>query len=180
MAHEVFMGEACFQNLEGTHEDLTQARVVAQWGRWFGRDNVLLPDTYGTLQFLKQVPKAKDWAGFRHDSGDPIIFGETIINYYKSLGINPLTKTIGFSDDLKLDKIIELYSKFHERINVQFGWGTNLTNDCGVKPLQMVVKLVECNGRPAVKLSDDPAKSTGDPAEIEKYRRIFKDSTSHP
>ncbi|WP_422667276.1 nicotinate phosphoribosyltransferase [Buchnera aphidicola] len=100
------------------------------------------------------------YQGIRHDSGDPIAWGEKAIQHYKNLGINPFTKTLLFSDNLNFNTIISIYQKFNNRINMIFGIGTTLTCDIpAVKPLNIVIKLVQCNGKPVAKISDSPGKT---------------------
>ena len=99
------------------------------------------------------------YTGVRHDSGDPFVWGDKIINHYRSLGIDPKTKTLLFSDSLDFDRAQEIYDNFKEKIGVSFGIGTYLSNDTGVEPLNIVVKLQYVNGHPVAKLSDTPGKA---------------------
>lgn len=112
----------------------------------------------------------------RHDSGDPFSFGDEIIKLYKNYKIDPLTKSIVFSDGLNIPKALELLEYFAGRIKVSFGIGTNLTNDVGITPLNIVIKMVECNGRPIAKLSDTSGKTV---CEDVKYLEYLKDNVSH-
>ncbi|MBD8163227.1 nicotinate phosphoribosyltransferase [Erwinia persicina] len=118
---------------------------------------------------------ASAYQGLRHDSGDPLEWGEKAITHYQQLGIDPLTKTLVFSDNLDLEKAVELYRHFGQRINVIFGIGTRLTCDIPqVKPLNIVIKLVECNGKPVAKLSDSPGKTIcQDKAFVRALRKAF-------
>jgi nicotinate phosphoribosyltransferase len=109
--------------------------------------------------------------GIRQDSGDPIEIGRKIINKWKELGIDPKTKNIVFSDNLNPDKVKVIWDTFKDVTKPIFGIGTNLTNDFGFKPLNMVIKLIEANGKPVVKLSDELGKYTGDRETIEKVKR---------
>ena len=93
-----------------------------------------------------------------HDSGDPIVWCEKLIDFYIRNTIDPKTKTAIFSDGLTIEKAIDLYKQFSSRINVGFGIGTSLTNDAGFEPLQIVIKMIECNGKPVLKISDSPCK----------------------
>lgn len=103
---------------------------------------------------------AEAYQGLRHDSGDPVDWGEKAIAHYQRLIIDPMSKTLVFSDNLNLDKALTLYRHFGQRVNLVFGIGTRLTCDIpGVKPLNIVIKLVECNGKPVAKLSDSPGKT---------------------
>ncbi|WP_445493949.1 nicotinate phosphoribosyltransferase [Photorhabdus sp. SF281] len=118
---------------------------------------------------------ANRYQGLRHDSGDPVEWGEKAIAHYQKLGIDPMTKTLVFSDSLDFQKALALYRHFHNRINLIFGIGTRLTcNIPGVKPLNIVIKLVECNGKPVAKLSDSPGKTICEDNEfVNKLRAAF-------
>ncbi|EOD55005.1 nicotinate phosphoribosyltransferase [Aeromonas molluscorum] len=103
---------------------------------------------------------ASRYQGLRHDSGDPVVWGEKAISHYQRLGINPASKTLVFSDGLNLDKAVALFRHFRGRINTSFGIGTQLTCDLpGVSPMNIVFKLMECNGGPVAKISDSPGKT---------------------
>lgn len=110
-----------------------------------------------------------------HDSGDPFEWGEKAIAHYQTLGIDPMSKTLVFSDNLDLEKALALYRRFDRRINLVFGIGTRLTCDIpGVKPLNIVIKLVECKGKPVAKLSDSPGKTIcQDQAFVKALRKAF-------
>lgn len=118
---------------------------------------------------------ATRYQGLRHDSGDPVQWGEKAIAHYERLGIDPLSKTLVFSDNLDLPKAILLYRHFASRVQLGFGIGTRLTCDIpGVKPLNIVIKLVECNGKPVAKLSDSPGKTIcHDKAFVRALRKAF-------
>ncbi|WP_029684990.1 nicotinate phosphoribosyltransferase [Tatumella saanichensis] len=123
---------------------------------------IALTDCISTDAFLRDFGHdyASRYQGLRHDSGDPLEWGEKIIRHYHKLGIDPQSKTLVFSDNLTLDKALALYRHFDTRINLSFGIGTRLTCDIpGVTPLNIVIKLVSCNGRPVAKLSDSPGKT---------------------
>lgn len=131
---------------------------------------VALSDTFTTDIFFDQFDKkfAKLFDGVRHDSGDPIEFAQKTISHYEKLQINPLYKYIIFSDGLNLEKVKEITEACQGKIGISFGIGTNLTNDVGLKPMNIVMKLTEVLGNrgewiPTVKLSDEPGKHTGDP-----------------
>ncbi|MFK3659902.1 nicotinate phosphoribosyltransferase [Scandinavium sp. NPDC088450] len=118
---------------------------------------------------------AERYQGLRHDSGDPVEWGEKAIAHYKKLGIDPMSKVLVFSDNLDLNKAVELYRHFSSRVNLSFGIGTRLTCDIPqVKPLNIVIKLVECNGKPVAKLSDSPGKTIcHDKAFVRALRKAF-------
>lgn len=118
---------------------------------------------------------AERYQGLRHDSGDPVEWGEKAIAHYQKLGIDPMSKVLVFSDNLDLIKAVDLYRHFSSRVNLSFGIGTRLTCDIPqVKPLNIVIKLVECNGKPVAKLSDSPGKTIcHDKAFVRALRKAF-------
>jgi nicotinate phosphoribosyltransferase len=159
-------------------------RVLQDWQRHYdGNLLIVLPDAFGTAAFLRNAPDwVVDWTGFRPDSAPPIAGGEQIIAWWKAHARDPRDKLLIFSDGMDVDTIEATYRHFHGRVRMSFGWGTNLTNDfrgcapnggTGLEPISLVAKVTSANGRPAVKLSDNPAKATGDPAEIARYLRVF-------
>ncbi|RST86149.1 nicotinate phosphoribosyltransferase [Aquibium carbonis] len=168
-------------------------QVLQDWNRYYGGNLlIVLPDTFGTASFLRGAPDwVADWTGFRPDSAPPIEGGEKIIEWWKDRGRDPKEKLLIFSDGLDVDTIEKSYHHFHGRVRMAFGWGTNLTNDfegCspielgGLTPISIVCKVSDANGRPAVKLSDNPEKATGQPQEISRYIGIFgsEDRVSKP
>ncbi|MCR6500129.1 nicotinate phosphoribosyltransferase [Shinella sp. CPCC 101442] len=182
-AHELPMVAAAL-----AEDDAALARapyqVLEEWRQHYnGNLLIALPDAFGTTAFLAKAPDwVADWTGFRPDSAPPIEGGEQIIRWWKEKGRDPREKLLIFSDGMDVDTIEETYRHFHGRVRMSFGWGTNLTNDfrgCdpdggnGLDPISLVCKVTSANCRPAVKLSDNPLKATGDPAEIERYRRVF-------
>ncbi|MYB31755.1 MAG: hypothetical protein F4Y20_04300 [Acidobacteria bacterium] len=176
IAHEVFMVGAAVG--DGSDESIrgSQRRMLDAWWEMYGEPfSLFLTDTWGSEFFFADggEARARRFRGVRQDSGDPAAFGERAIRWYQDCGVDPRRKSLVFSDGLELADILELESRFAGRIGVSYGWGTNLTNDCGVPNYSLVVKPVAANGRPLVKLSDNPGKSTGSPAEIRRYRRIF-------
>lgn len=156
--------------------------VLGLWQKEFkGQLGTALPDTFTTDVFLRNFnhDAAKLWDGVRHDSGDPKAFLDKIIAHYQKLGINPLEKTVIFSDGLSLEKILDLNEYCKGKMKCSFGIGTNLTNDVGSKPLDIVIKVVEAKfpeqlWQPAIKLSDNPQKWTGDPKAIENARHLLR------
>lgn len=151
-----------YQGIPGVQLAYTNKMAMEEWFEEFQGDNgTALTDTLGTDLFLKDFNKlqAMCYTGVRHDSGDPIEWGEKLIAHYQSLGIDPKTKTLLFSDSLNFDKAQEIYNHFHERINVSFGIGTFLSNDTHVEPLNIVIKLQYVNGHPVAKISDNPGKA---------------------
>ena len=135
---------------------------------------IALSDTFTTDAFFDSFDTklAKLFDGVRQDSGDPFVFGDKLIEHYKKCRVDPTTKTIVFSDALNPEMVQKLYDYFNGRIRVSFGIGTNLTNDVGVKPLNIVIKLSEAQpeGRqwtPTIKLSDAEGKYSGEKEMIE-------------
>lgn len=172
-AHEMYM---VFSGIFHTDIKESHNRVLQYWWKQYGYDlSIALTDTYGSDFFFRDmtVEQASDWKGLRQDSGDPFEFGEKAIAFYKTQGIDPREKLIIFSDGLDLDLITRLNNYFRGRIKVSFGWGTNLTNDLGLKALSLVVKVVEANGYGTVKLSDNLAKAMGNPEEVELFKKVF-------
>ena len=146
-----------------------------------GNLRIILPDTYGTKGFLANAPDwLAGWTGIRIDSGDPAEGAETAIRWWQDRGEDPAEKLVIFSDGLDAAKIIELHAQFSGRVRVSFGWGTMLTNDFKgltqgdrLAPFSLVCKAVSANGRPTVKLSDNPNKAMGPEGEIARYKRVF-------
>ena len=182
-AHELPMVIAA---LAQSDEELKAApyRVLQDWRDLYGGNLlIVLPDAYGTASFLHNAPDwVADWTGFRPDSMPPIEGGEQIIRWWQDKGRDPRSKRLIFSDGMDIDSIEATYRHFHGRVRMSFGWGTNLTNDfrdcapfatSGLDPISLVCKVVEANGRPAVKLSDNPEKATGSASEIDRYLRVF-------
>lgn len=131
------------------------------WVKEYGVLNgIALTDTITTDCFLKdfQLTYATLFSGVRHDSGDPYAWGEKMIAHYKSLGIDPTTKTLLFSDSLNFDKAAALYEHFHDKAKVAFGIGTYLSNDTDVPALNIVMKVTKCNGMDVAKISDTVGK----------------------
>ena len=183
MAHELIMSTAA-------HTSPRDANyiVMENWGKVYdGNLGIMLTDTYTVDEFLRQFSRklAKLFDGVRHDSGDPFEFGEKMIEKYKSYGIDPMSKTLIFSDALDFAKCAELKHYFDNRIKVSFGIGTNLSNDINdpyvgsrIKPLSIVMKLTKFQVNPrqpiygCVKLSDNPAKAMGDCNDIAIYKYL--------
>lgn len=158
MAHEFMQA---FQALDVRLRDSQKAALEAWVHEYRGDLGIALTDVVGMDAFLRDFDLyfAKLFDGLRHDSGDPYIWGDKAIAHYKKLKIDPKTKILTFSDGLNLEKAWELHQYFQGRIRTSFGIGTNLTNDMGITPINIVLKLVECNGQPVAKLSDSPGKT---------------------
>ena len=143
----------------------------------------MLPDTFGTTQFLEGAPDwVADWTGQRCDSKDPFVTGDEYIAWLLRRGRDSRRKRLIASDGLDVDEILRLHNYFHGRIRFSAGWGTLLTNDfrgchpggeTSLDPISLVCKLMTVEGRPAVKLSDNARKATGPPEEIARYRSVL-------
>ena len=170
MAHEWIMaGQAQEVRLVNS-----QRLMLERWvGEYRGDLGIALTDTVCMDAFLRDFDLyfAKLYDGCRHDSGDPYLWAEKLIDHYKKLNIDPVTKTAVFSDGLDFPKAVEIYNKFKGRIRTSFGIGTNLTNDVGFKPLNIVIKMTGCNNQQVAKLSDEPGKSI---CEDEKFLDYLK------
>ena len=176
-AHEWFMFHGAQYGFK-----MANALSLEHWVDVYRGDlGVALSDTYTTDVFFKQFDKkfAKLFDGVRHDSGDPIAFAEKTIKHYEKHGINPLFKYIIFSDNLNLEKISEITQACRGKVGLSFGIGTNLTNDVGLTPMNIVMKLTGVLGAndewiPTVKFSDEKGKQTGDPKMIELVKESLR------
>ncbi|HWV80890.1 MAG TPA: nicotinate phosphoribosyltransferase [Hyphomicrobiaceae bacterium] len=184
-AHELPMVYAALADSDRELADAPYA-VLADWqDAYDGNLRVVLPDTYGTESFFERAPEwVARWTGVRVDSGDPIEGGELAIAWWEKNGQDPRKKLAIFSDGLDVDLIHKIHRHFHGRIRIGYGWGTLLTNDFrglgpdgGLDPFSIVCKVISANGRPAVKISDNPTKAVGPPEEIARYRRVFRVGT---
>jgi len=209
-AHELPMALAALANND---EDLktAQYRLLELWQQTYqGELLILLPDTFGTTQFLEHAPDwVANWTGQRIDSKDPYVAGDEYIAWLQQRGRDPRQKLLIASDGLDVDQILGLHAYFagtlrngalptdfhraedfldeskwisERRVRFSAGWGTFLTNDfrnCNphgdenFDPVSLVCKLVDVEGRPAVKLSDNYEKALGVASEVERYRRVF-------
>jgi len=173
-AHEWFQAHQQISPDLATSQRAALAAWLAEYPDKLG---IALTDCITMDAFLRDFgPEfATRYQGLRHDSGDPAEWGEKAIAHYEKLGIDPLSKTLVFSDNLDLNKALDLYRHFASRIQLGFGIGTRLTCDIpGVKPLNIVIKLVECNGKPVAKLSDSPGKTIcHDKAFVRALREAF-------
>lgn len=187
-AHELPMVYSALAN-----DDAALARapyeVLADWQEEHdGNLRIILPDTYGTEGFLNNAPDwLATWTGIRIDSGDPAQGAETAINWWVSKGQDPREKLVIFSDGLDVAEILSLQRTFLCRVKVSFGWGTNLTNDFrglvpdrGLDAFSLVCKAISANGKPTVKLSDNPNKAIGPDDEIARYKRVFEVTEQTP
>jgi len=173
-AHEWFQAH---QQISPVLANSQRAALQAWLDEYPDQLGIALTDCITMDAFLRDFgfDFASAYQGLRHDSGEPKEWGEKAIAHYQQLGIDPLSKTLVFSDNLDLDSAVALYRHFGQRINVAFGIGTRLTCDIPqVKPLNIVIKLMECNGRPVAKLSDSPGKTIcQDQAFVRALREAF-------
>ena len=174
MAHEFLQA---FQALHVRLRDFQTAALEAWVHEYRGDLGIALTDVVGMDAFLRDFDLyfAKLFDGLRHDSGDPYEWGDKAYEHYKKLKIDSRSKMLTFSDGLNLDKAFALHGYFKDRFKTSFGIGTNLTNDLGHTPLNIVLKLVECNGQSVAKLSDSPGKTMTDNNTFLAYlRQIFE------
>lgn len=166
VAHEWFMAHQAMVNVRDS-----QGVAIDNWHTTFdGELGIALTDTIGIDAFLQDFNyrRAKAYAGVRHDSGSPFVWGDKIIAHYQKMGIDPMSKLLIFTDGLNFERALEICEYFAGRARISFGIGTFLANDMGdwhnaqgaaYEPLSMVVKMTECNGSPVAKISDEPEKA---------------------
>jgi len=177
LAHEWFMFHAAMHGYQMANPCAQDAWVTV----FHGDLGIALTDTYTTDAFLSTFDTfyAKLFDGVRQDSGDPFLFTDKIIRHYERLHIDPSTKTVVFSDGLDVEKAVKIHQYCNGRVRDAYGIGTNLTNDVGVTPLNMVIKMTKCRAsldkpwRSTVKLSDEKGKQTGDPEELKNCTGLF-------
>ena len=179
MAHEFIQAAQAL----GPRLAETQRFAFEVWAREYRGDlGIALSDTYSLKAFLRDFDLyfCKLFDGARQDSGDPIAWGEAMIAHYQHHRIEPKTRRLVFSDSLDIPRAAEIWQHFRDRIPVSFGIGTNLTNDTGIQPLNIVIKMTECNGQPVVKLSDSPGKIVStDQAYLAWVRQAFDVPEEH-
>lgn len=180
-AHELPM---VYSALAEGDEELAQApyKVLSDWqAEHDGNLRIILPDTYGTRGFLENAPDwLTSWTGIRIDSGNPEKVAEYALEWWEKRGEDPKEKLLIFSDGLDAPEIKRLHDLFAHRCKVSFGWGTMLTNDFkhlvednALAPFSLVCKATSANGRPTVKLSDNPRKAMGPQDQLDRYKRVF-------
>ena len=174
MAHEFLQA---FQALDVRLRDFQKAALETWVQEYRGDLGIALTDVVGMDAFLRDFDLyfAKLFDGLRHDSGDPYEWGDKAYAHYKKLKVDSKSKMLTFSDGLNLEKAWNLHQYFKDRFQVSFGIGTNLTNDMGQTPLNIVLKLVECNGQSVAKISDSPGKTMTDNDTFLAYlRQVFQ------
>jgi nicotinate phosphoribosyltransferase len=174
MAHELIQAGQSIDNVELKN---SQKYMLEKWLLEFnGKLSIALTDTLGLDKFLRDFDfnLSSSYAGVRHDSGDPIEWAYKMIKHYDDFNISSIDKTFVFSDGLDFNKIININNLFKDKANLMFGVGTNLTNDFEeVTPLQIVIKMIGCNGKLVAKLSDNPIKTM---CKDNNYLNILKDA----
>lgn len=179
MAHEYL--QAC--QAMGPRLRDSQTYAFEMWAKEYRGDlGIALTDVYGIEPFKKDFDMffCKLFDGVRQDSGDPFSWGEQMIEHYRNNRCDPKSKTFIFSDALTIPRVLELFRRFKKRVKLGFGVGTNLTNDMGPEPLNIVIKMIRANGQPVAKISDTPSKSLcEDPEYLAYLRRVF-DLKTHP
>jgi len=174
MAHEYL--QAC--QAVGPRLRDSQKFAFDTWAKEYRGDlGIALTDIVGMDAFLRDFDLffCKLFDGVRHDSGDPFEWGEKLLAHYQRMRVDARTKSFVFSDSLNIPLCLELYRRFHGRCKPAFGLGTNLTNDLGYRPLQIVIKMTRCNGQPVAKISDTPEKSMDyDPSYVNYLREVFQ------
>ncbi|GAA4328002.1 nicotinate phosphoribosyltransferase [Pigmentiphaga soli] len=174
------MGHEYLQACQALGPRLRDSQIFGfeMWAREYRGDlGIALSDVYGMTAFLRDFDMyfCKLFDGARHDSGDPFQWGERLIAHYRANRVDPRTKTLVFSDSLTFPLAIELAKRFKGRCQTAFGIGTNLTNDLSYQPLQVVMKMVRCNGQPVAKVSDTPEKTMcDDKAYLAYLRQVFE------
>jgi len=169
MAHELYMALQGYYPLH-----LVQKETWKQWmDEYRGKNGILLSDIFGFNACLKDCDwfVANSFQGFRHDSGDPLWWGEKLISFYESVGIDPRTKVFCWSDTLNNITIGRIFDQFRNRVKIAFGVGTWLTADSMVEPLSIVMKLTHSNGQPVIKLPDGNGKIMCPDPELERYAK---------
>ncbi|MCU1485945.1 MAG: pncB [Actinomycetia bacterium] len=174
MAHQLFMVAAALELAAGGDLGASEAGVLDRWEALYPSLRTLLPDTFTTPFALPRLDRFAGWPGVRVDSGDPMVIGELVLDWWRRNGEDPAAHGLVFSDALDLRDMSVLHDAFGDRVGVTFGWGTNLTNDLGFEPLSLVIKPDAVDGVPCVKLSDDLAKATGPRDEVERYTRLVR------
>ena len=181
MAHEFIMAVG-----QGQHEynpAYSNKFALASWVKEYGTKNgIYLTDTIGTDNCLLDFDDhySTVFTGVRHDSGDPLLWADKMINHYNKYGIDPKTKTFLFSDSLNFEKATKIYDELNEKVRVAFGIGTNITNDTGVPALNIVMKITSVNGQPVAKYSDEPSKTMcKDEEYVEYLKRAINWRNSH-
>ena len=168
MAHEWFQSWQAVTRLA----DAQKAALEGWVQEYRGRLGIALTDCYSMDSFIRDFSDpyfVKLYDGLRHDSGCPFAWAEKSIKMYKDMGIDPLSKTLVFSDSLNFPRMLEIYKRFKGKIKLSFGIGTNLMNDVGNEPLNIVIKMVAANGKPVAKISDEPGKSMCEDLSYLKY-----------
>ena len=185
MAHEAFqfhqgvdfLGTTSFFSSDGNQRYFhSQQNTLKAWlSEYQGKISIALSDIFGTDAFLSILDEdlSKRYDGLRQDSGDPFVWADKVINHYKSLGIDPKKKILVFSDGLNFQKAKDIFIRYEGQVKILFGIGTNITNDFDFKAMNIVMKMVEADGYPVVKISDEASKAIGDKQVITEIKKHF-------
>ena len=174
-AHEMPMVYGAVADIAGQSPLDGHKTMMEDWYTRYDEDlSIALTDTFTSDFFFSDftAEEAAAWRGLRHDSGDPIEFGEKAIQFYRDRNIDPTTKTLIFSDGLDLGAILKLARHFQGRVKILFGWGTLLMNDLGIRANNFVMKPTHVNGISTVKLSDSEGKHTGSIEQVNRYKAL--------
>ncbi len=177
MAHEYLQA---YQSFGFRLRDFQKAALEGWVQEYRGDLGIALTDVVGMDAFLADFDLyfAKLFDGLRHDSGDPVTWAEKAIAHYRKLAIDPLSKRLVFSDGLNIPRAIALYRRFHGRVPTSYGIGTDLSNDTPQQALNIVMKMIACNGQPVAKLSDAPGKTLcEDQTYLAYLRQVFRQET---
>jgi len=181
-AHELPMGYAGLADARGQSIRESHGRMLDDWYDFYGDElAIALSDTFGSAFFFEDFSpeRSEKYRGTRHDSGDPVAYGRAAIAHYQNLGIDPTTKTVLFSDGLNVHKAANITEQVGAETNAPFGIGTDLTNDLGLRALNVVMKLTRIKdvrtgaSAETVKLSDNPGKHTGPAHKVAQYKNEF-------
>ncbi|HKT32248.1 MAG TPA: nicotinate phosphoribosyltransferase [Gammaproteobacteria bacterium] len=155
----------------------SQRFALESWEQEYRGDlGIALSDVIGLAAFLRDFDLyfCKLFDGVRQDSGNPIAWGEKMLEHYHTMRVDPLTKMLVFTDALDFPKALRIFERFHGRVRLGFGIGTHLSNDMGFAPPDMIIKMTRCNGQAVAKISDDPAKTLcTDPGYLAYLRKVF-------
>ena len=171
MAHEIICEVGAILGYAHANKHLME-----MWNKTFnGNLGSILTDSYGVASFLRDFDsyQSRIWDSVRHDSGNPKLFTRKMIEHYENLGIDPMSKTIIFSDGLNVDTVIELSEYCKGKIKTSFGVGTHFSNDTGVQPLNIVIKLFKIDNKHVIKLSEVAGKHVGDNRTIELVKELI-------
>lgn len=178
IAHEIPMALAALCDAYPSKLRDSPIKTAQLWRKTLPSATILLPDTFGSINFYRDLPleEVSRWAGHRCDSMDPVNFGNMVITYLRKAGVDPMSLPVGLlpSDGLDLATVLRVDNELKSQIPIVYGWGEGLGSNRGIRVVSSVVKLVEINGRSAVKLSDNPEKAIGPKYKQEYYKEVME------